>query len=88
VKKLRTPDDLSLPSAKSKPGELKMAVSLINQLTKPFDIKKYKDDYSEKLLKIIKAKSKGKSPSFHTDESGSFENKGPDGTIKSQSIQT
>ena len=38
-----------------------MAVDLISRLTKPFDIKKYKDDYSEKLLKIIKAKSKGKS---------------------------
>jgi len=58
---IRSPKDLNLPSVKSKPAELKMAVNLIGQLTKPFDIKKYKDDYSDKLLKIIKAKSKGKS---------------------------
>jgi DNA end-binding protein Ku len=61
---IRTTDDLSLPSLKSKPEELKMAVSLINQLSGPFDIKKYKDDYSERLMKIIKAKSKGKAVAF------------------------
>jgi DNA end-binding protein Ku len=42
-----------------KPGELKMAVSLINQLSGKFDVKKYKDTYSAELLKLIKAKSKG-----------------------------
>ena len=61
---IRSPKDLNLPSAKSKPTELKMAVNLINQLTSPFDITKYKDDYTEKLLKIIKAKSKGKAVPF------------------------
>jgi len=61
AQEIRSPKDLNLPASKSKPGELKMAVNLINQLTQPFDVKKYKDDYSEKLLKIIKAKSKGKS---------------------------
>ena len=64
AEEIRSPKDLNLPAAKSKPAELKMAVSLINQLTKPFDVKKYKDDYSDKLLKIIKAKSKGKSTPF------------------------
>ncbi|MES1215203.1 MAG: Ku protein [Bacteroidota bacterium] len=64
AQEIRSPKDLNLPSAKSKPAELKMAISLINQLTKPFDVKKYKDDYSEKLLKIIKAKAKGKSVPF------------------------
>lgn len=64
AQELRSPKELNLPASKSKPAELKMAVSLINQLTKPFDIKKYKDDYTEKLLKIIKAKSKGKSVPF------------------------
>lgn len=44
-----------------KPGELKMAVALINQLTpKKFTISKYKDTYSEALMKIIKSKAKGK----------------------------
>ena len=64
AQEIRSPKELNLPAAKSKPAELKMAVSLINQLTKPFDVKKYKDDYSDKLLKIIKAKSKGKSVPF------------------------
>jgi len=61
AQEIRSPKDLNLPAGKSKPAELKMAVSLINQLTEPFDVKKYKDDYTDKLLKIIKAKSKGKS---------------------------
>lgn len=64
AQELRSPKDLNLPSAKSKPAELKMAINLINQLSTPFDIKKYKDDYSDKLLKIIRAKSKGKSVPF------------------------
>jgi DNA end-binding protein Ku len=64
AQEIRSPKELNLPTAKSKPAELKMAVSLINQLTKPFDVKKYKDDYSEKLMKIIKAKSKGKTVPF------------------------
>ena len=61
---IRSTDELDLPSIKSKPDELKMAISLINQLSGPFDIKKYKDEYSDKLMKIIKAKSKGKTVPF------------------------
>jgi DNA end-binding protein Ku len=64
AQEIRSPRDLDLPASKSKPEELKMAVNLINQLTQPFDVRKFKDDYSEKLLKIIKAKSKGKSVPF------------------------
>lgn len=58
---IRKPDELNLPSVQSKPAEVKMAVSLIEQLTQPFDPTLFKDDYSDKLLKIIKAKAKGKS---------------------------
>lgn len=57
---LRSESDLRLPSVKSKPAELKMAVNLIDQLSKPFDISKYKDEYTDKLMKIIRAKSKGR----------------------------
>ncbi|HUR66255.1 MAG TPA: Ku protein [Chitinophagaceae bacterium] len=60
AQEIRSPKELSTPASKSKPGELKMAIDLIAQLTEPFDIEKYKDDYTDKLLKIIKAKSKGK----------------------------
>jgi len=61
---IRSTEELNLPRVKSKTDELKMAVTLIDQLSGPFNIKKYKDDYSERLLKIIKAKSKGKAVPF------------------------
>lgn len=61
---LRSPKELKIPAAKSKPAEVKMALNLIEQLTTPFDISKFKDEYSNKLLKIIKAKSKGKATPF------------------------
>jgi DNA end-binding protein Ku len=53
--------NLALPAkATVKANELKMAVSLIDQLSGKFDIKKYKDTYSADLLKLIHAKAKGK----------------------------
>ncbi len=57
---LREPDEIKVPAAKSKPAEIKIAVQLINQLTTDFDISKYRDTYSDKLMKLIKAKAKGK----------------------------
>lgn len=59
---IRTTEDLNIPTRTTvKPAELKMAVSLINQLTpKQFDISKYKDTYSGELMKLIEAKAKGK----------------------------
>jgi non-homologous end joining protein Ku len=38
---------------------MKMAIQLIEQLSGPFDIDKYKDTYSDELMKLIKAKAKG-----------------------------
>lgn len=64
AQEIRSPKDLNLPKTKSKPAELKMAVSLIEQLTSPFDISSFKDEYTDKLLKIIKAKAKGKAAPF------------------------
>ena len=58
---IRKVEDLSLPpKSEVKANELKMAVSLINSLTGKFNISRYKDTYSADLMKIIKAKSKGK----------------------------
>lgn len=57
---IRDPEDIKAPATKNKPTEMKMAVELINQLSTDFNIAKYKDTYSDKLLKLIKAKSKGK----------------------------
>jgi DNA end-binding protein Ku len=58
---IRDPNQLTLPkTTEVKPAELKMAVTLIDQLTGKFDISKYKDDYNDELLKLIHAKAKGK----------------------------
>ncbi|MDB5201161.1 MAG: Ku protein [Ferruginibacter sp.] len=64
AQEIRSPKELNLPATKSKPAELKMAISLVDQLTEKFDVSKYKDDYTEKLMKIINAKAKGKATPF------------------------
>lgn len=57
---IRDIKDLNLSENNSFKGkELEMAISLINQLTEDFDIKSYKNTYSEELLEIIKQKAKG-----------------------------
>jgi DNA end-binding protein Ku len=56
--RLEQPADVEL-----KPAEVKMAKSLIAQLTpKTFDPSRYKDHYREELMKLIEAKAKGKAP--------------------------
>ena len=58
---IRNTEDLALPKNTTvKPAELKMAITLIDQLTAKFDISKYKDTYNDELLKLIKAKAGGK----------------------------
>ncbi|MEO7446328.1 MAG: Ku protein [Ferruginibacter sp.] len=58
---IRTTEEIPLPAKTTvKPAELKMAIALVDQLSAKFDISKYKDTYSDALLKIIKAKAKGK----------------------------
>lgn len=59
AEEIRDTKELAIPAATVKPTELKMAISLVNQLSGKFNIKKYKDTYSADLLKLIKAKSKG-----------------------------
>jgi DNA end-binding protein Ku len=63
AQEIRSTDELDLPKkTEIKPAELKMAISLIDQLSKKFDISSYKDTYTEELMKVIKAKSKGAKP--------------------------
>ena len=57
---IRDGGDLNLPDTKVSKKEVDMALSLIDQYTEKFDFKKYKDIYNDQLLKIIKAKAKGK----------------------------
>jgi DNA end-binding protein Ku len=56
---IRDHSELKIPESEPKAPELKMALSLIDQLTEKFDIKAWKDSYSENLMKLIKAKAKG-----------------------------
>jgi DNA end-binding protein Ku len=61
AQEIKEPSDLkSPPVSKTKSKEMDMANKLVEQLTEKFNIEKYKDTYSAKLLKRIKEKSKGK----------------------------
>ena len=60
AEEIRDYSELKIPTEKSKPNELKMALALIDQLSGPFEIEKYKDTYSAQLMKVIEAKAKGK----------------------------
>ena len=54
-------DTYSFPAADAvRPQELQMAEQLIGNLTESFDASKYQDDYRANLMRIIKAKLKGK----------------------------
>ena len=58
AQEIRSYDELKIPSSKIKPAEMKMAMDLIDQYSSKFDIEKFRDEYAESLLKIIKAKAK------------------------------
>jgi DNA end-binding protein Ku len=53
--------EFSFPTAEAvRPQEIQMAEQLIGNLAEPFDPAKYTDDYRANLMRIIKAKMKGK----------------------------
>jgi len=53
--------EYSFPSRDDvRPQELKMAEQLIENLAQPFDPSRYTDEYRSNLMKVIKAKMKGK----------------------------
>jgi DNA end-binding protein Ku len=53
--------EFEFPSASNvRPQEMQMATQLVENLSGEFDPSKYTDDYHENLMKIIKAKMKGK----------------------------
>jgi DNA end-binding protein Ku len=63
AEEIRSTSEFNLPTKSAvKPAELKMALSLIDQYSGPFSIDKFKDEYASELLKLIKAKAKGKRP--------------------------
>jgi DNA end-binding protein Ku len=58
---IRSPKDLDLPTKTHapKPKELRNAVALIEELSRDFDPKRYKDCHRKRLLDIIERKSQG-----------------------------
>lgn len=61
AQELNDPADYKIPkTVKLLPAEVKMAVSLVDAMTEPFDVKGYKDEYTAQLLKFIRAKARGK----------------------------
>jgi len=60
---------LSFPSGKNlKKAELNLAKTLVENLAAKWDPDKYTDDYQENLMRVIKAKMKGKEAKLVTDE--------------------
>lgn len=52
--------DFKVPASRDvRPRELQLATSLIDSLTSTWDPDRYKDDYRENLLRVIKSKMKG-----------------------------
>jgi DNA end-binding protein Ku len=60
AEEIRNSSEITIPKEQIKPDEMKFASMLIGQLTKPFKPEEFKDDYTDKLLKVIEAKAKGK----------------------------
>jgi DNA end-binding protein Ku len=58
---IRSAEDIDVPDLTSiSKKELDVGMALIKQYSSPFNIESFKDEYTKELLKIIKAKAKGK----------------------------
>lgn len=60
IDEIRDPAELKLPKTRVSKKEVDMAETLIENYTEKFELKEFKDVYNNQLLKIIKAKAKGK----------------------------
>ena len=72
---LRFAEDLVEPSfiadltpSRADAREMKLALQLIEGLSREWNPERYKDDYTANLLRVIKAKSKGTTPRLKSDE--------------------
>lgn len=57
---IRSTKDLEIKEEVVKAKELEVGMALIKQYSSEFDISAFKDEYSKELMKIIRAKAKGK----------------------------
>jgi len=61
AEEIRSGEELKIPEMETvTKKELEVGLALIKQYTSEFDITGFKDEYSKELLKIIRAKAKGK----------------------------
>ncbi|RAV99170.1 non-homologous end joining protein Ku [Pseudochryseolinea flava] len=69
AEEIRDTTELDLPKhTKPKPNELKMAMSLIDQLSTSFKPNRFKDTYSSDLMKMIKSKANTKGKKKKVDD--------------------
>ena len=59
---LRPADDAKVPLTKVSKAEMDMAIQLIKRHSGGFNVEDYHDEYSNELLKLIRAKARGKRP--------------------------
>jgi len=64
AQEIRKTEDLNVDEVEVSKKELDMGLALIKQYEEKFNVSKFHDDYHEELLKIIKAKAKGKRPTI------------------------
>ena len=63
------PSSLDFPAARNiRKAELDMAKMLVKNLASDWDPSKYEDEYKENLMRVIKAKMKGREPNLVVDE--------------------
>ena len=63
--------ELNFPSSDVvRPQELAMAEQLVSNLAEPFDAAKYTDEYRANLMRIIRAKMKGKTAKLEEPDEG------------------
>jgi DNA end-binding protein Ku len=61
--------DFKFPKAEGiRPGEMNMALQLIDSLSATWEPAKYTDEYQENLMRVIQAKLKGKKPKLQDRE--------------------
>lgn len=65
AQEIRGTEDLNIAAdVEVSKKELDVGMALINQYAEHFDVSKFKDEYNDDLLKIIKDKAKGKHPTI------------------------
>ena len=74
INEIRNPAELIKTKTSVKRNELTMAVNLVENMGGKFDIRNYKDVYTLKLMKFIKAKASGKKIAAPKKETKSIPN--------------